>query len=619
MFSYFSILTNLNSPFKDGMKLTFFKNNKIIPNFTARETLVTAGILFLGLILTALSVYYTRMNMRRTAIQEFQFTCNELRIRIESRLEQHAQLLRSGSALFAVTDTITREDWRRFSERTRVSRYLPGIEGFGYSLIISPDKLDEHIQLLRESGFYNYNVRPEGEREIYTSIIYLEPFSGRNMLAFGYDMYSEPIRRKAMEIARDSNSAMLSGKVTLVQETDETNVQPGILMYIPVYHNNMPIFSVEERRTAIIGWVFSPYRMRDLMSGIQRGSEFQENSSLQFKIYDDAIISEESLLYDSRISSLTAYYEKPNLFYELPVQFNGKKWTMQFSTKREELGFLHSGLIIVLLSGIIISLLLFFLSLMQIRSSIRSREIRMLNTELEKLNFDKDRFITILSHDLKSPFTSILGFLEILTEDIRRLDTQTIENYVSIINSSAKHTYNLLEDLLMWTRAHSGKIIFKPQNFSISEMYENVFEVLRPSAESKDITVKFYSEEVINVYADADMIKAVLRNLISNAIKFTNRGGSVIVTTEKHPTHITVAVIDSGVGIRQEVIKRLFDIAKVMTTAGTENERGSGLGLILCKEFVEKHGGKLWVESEPGKGSTFRFTLPFEGSQLQQD
>ncbi len=601
------------------MKLTFFKKNNIISNFSAREAFVTAGILFLGLILTAFSVYYTRMNMQRTAIQEFQFTCNELRISIESRLKQHDQLLRSGAALFAVTDTITREDWSKFTERTRVSKYLPGIEGFGYSLIISPDELEEHIQLVRESGFYYYNVRPEGEREIYTSIIYLEPFSGRNMLAFGYDMYSEPVRRKAMEIARDSNFAMLSGKVILVQEADDSNVQPGVIMYVPVYHNDMPIFSEEERRNAIIGWVFSPYRMRDLMSGIQRGFESPENNSLQFKIYDEDIISEESLIYDSRISSLAAYYEKPNLFYELPVQFNGKKWTMQFSIKRDELTFLYSELIIVLLSGIIISLLLFFLSVMQIRSTIRSREMRLLNTQLEKLNFDKDRFITILSHDLKSPFTSILGFLEILTEDIRRLDTQTIENYVSIINSAAKHTYNLLEDLLMWTRAHSGKIIFKPQYFNIAEMYENVFEVLRPSANSKDITVKFYTEEVINVYADVDMLKAILRNLVSNAIKFTNRGGSVIVTAEKHPTHITIAVIDSGVGIKQDAIKRLFDISKVMTTAGTENERGSGLGLILCKEFVEKHGGKLWVESEPGKGSTFRFTLPFEGSQPQQD
>lgn len=601
------------------MKLTFFTKNNIISNFSTKEILATLGILFLGLILTAISVYYMRINMRRSAIQEFQFTCNAVRIKIESRLEQHAQLLRSGAALFAVTDTMTREDWSKFTEITRVSRYLPGIEGFGYSVIVQPDQLSQHIKMVRESGFPYYNIRPDGVRDIYTSIIYLEPFTGRNMLAFGYDMFSEPVRRKAMEIARDSNYAMLSGIVTLVQETDETNVQPGILMYVPVYKNDMPINTLGERRLAVQGWVYSPYRMKDLISGIQRGSEYIEDSKLNYKIYDEDVISEETLLFDSQITSLAAYYEKPNLFYELPVQFNGKKWSLQFNTKRNELNFFHSDLMIVLLSGFIISLLLFFLTLLQIRSTIRSREIRMLNTQLEKLNYDKDRFITILSHDLKSPFTSILGFLEILTEDIRRFDIDTIENYVGIINSSAKHTYNLLEDLLMWARAHAGKIIFRPQNFSISDMYENVVEVLRPSAESKDINIKFYSEDVVTVYADMDMLKAILRNLISNSIKFTNRGGSVSVTTEKHPTHVTIAVIDTGVGIKQEVIKRLFDISKVMTTAGTENERGSGLGLILCKEFVEKHGGKLWVESEPGKGSTFRFTLPFEGTQSQQD
>lgn len=596
------------------MKLTYLKNKKIIPNFSTRDTLITLGILFTGLLLTFLSVYYTRMNMRRTAIQEFEFSCNELRMRIESRLEQHAQLLRSGAALFGITDSVTREDWRIFNEKTRVSKYLPGIEGFGYSMLIAPDELYRHIQSIRESGFPSYNVKPEGERDVYTSIIYLEPFSGRNIFAFGYDMFSEPVRRRAMELSRDSGYAVLSGKVTLVQETDEENVQPGILMYVPVYRNHMPANTVEERRSSIKGWVYSPYRMRDLMIGIQENAEFHKDKGLHFKIYDD-VASDESLLYDSNDNERFRTKKKDNLFLEFPVIFNGKQWTLQFADRRGELTFFHSDLLIVLLSGIVISLLLFFLSMMQIRSTIRTREIQQLYTQLEKLNLDKDRFITILSHDLKSPFTSILGFLELLSEDLNKLDIETIENYVGIINSSAKHTYNLLEDLLMWTRAHSGKIIFKPQYFSLNELYNNVLEVLLPNAEAKDITIKFYSDEEINVYADIDMLKAILRNLISNAIKFTNRGGFVTTTAEKHPSHVTISVTDTGVGIKPDIIKSLFDISKVMTTAGTENEKGSGLGLILCKEFVEKHGGKIWVESEHGKGSTFRFTLPFAGYQ----
>jgi len=592
------------------MKLTDLKNKKIIPNFSTRDTFITLGILFFGLLLTIVSVYYTRMNMRQTAIQEFSFNCNEMVIRIESRLEQHAQLLRSGASLFAVKDTVTREDWRIFNEKTLVSKYLPGVEGFGYSAIIPPGQLEQHIEFFREHELNGYTVRPEGEREIYTSIIYIEPAYGRNLFAFGYDMFSEPIRRKAMEIARDSNYAMLSGKVKLVQEVDIDDIQPGVLMYVPVYNNYSSINTVEERRAAIKGWVYSPYRMRDLMIGISGIPVLSSDNDLQFKIYDDDKISEESLLYDSQMGIQTLYNRKPNLSRKLPVVFNNKKWVLVFTGRNKELTFFHSGLLIVLFSGIIISLLLSFLTFMQFRSNIRTREINQLNIELENLNLDKDRFMTILSHDLKSPFTSILGFLELLSEDLRKLDVETIEKYVGIINSASRHTYNLLEDLLMWTRAHSGKIIFNPQHVSLNETLDKVLEIQEPGAEAKDITIRVYFDENVIIFADPDMLKGILRNLISNSIKFTNRGGTVTVSAESRQTHVTVSVADDGIGIKPDAIKRLFDISRDQTTSGTENESGSGLGLILCKEFVEKHGGKLWVESEPGKGSTFRFTLP---------
>jgi len=140
--------------------------------------------------------------------------------------------------LFAASDTVTQEEWRKFIKNVKINRNLPGIQGVGYSLIIPKNQLKQHIQSFRENGSPDYDIMPVGDREIYTSIIYLEPFSGRNLRAIGYDMFSEPIRRKAMEISRDSDYAILSGKVILVQETNEY-VQAGVLMYVPVYRNGM--------------------------------------------------------------------------------------------------------------------------------------------------------------------------------------------------------------------------------------------------------------------------------------------------------------------------------------------------------------------------------------------
>lgn len=590
------------------MKFPGRQNYKILMRgFSFLETLVTLGVLFAGLILTALSVIYNRNNIQRAAKQEFEYSCNELRIKIETRLYEHALLLRSGEALFAVSDSVTSDMWHRFYIRTRIDQFLPGIQGFGYSKVIPHEDLENHIRFFRSLGFTQYEITPNGEREIYTSIIYLEPFTGRNLLAFGYDMYSEPVRRRAMEIARDSNIAMLSGKVTLVQETGQ-DVQAGVLMYIPVFRNGMPSKTVGERRKAITGWVYSPYRMNDLIQGIQGSGGVSGDNPIKLNIYDDDQISEEALLYESQPNTLNI--RKPNLFLQLPVIFNGKRWTLVFSGRKEEMSIFHKGQVVIWITGIVISILLFVLSMMQINANIRSRQIGELNKQLEKLNADKSRFIAILSHDLKSPFTSILGFLELLMTGIRKYSIDQIESHIHIINESARNTYNLLEDLLTWIRAHSGKIPFNPQLISFHENYQNVVDILLPLAESKNINIEYHETDNVILYADKDMLKTIMRNLLSNAIKFTRPGGSIKITTEKQPDQVMISVADTGTGMKEPQLENLFDISKIYSTAGTGGEKGSGLGLVICREFIETHGGKIWVVSEFGKGSDFRFTMP---------
>jgi PAS domain S-box-containing protein len=235
---------------------------------------------------------------------------------------------------------------------------------------------------------------------------------------------------------------------------------------------------------------------------------------------------------------------------------------------------------------------------------------------LQKLNADKDRFISILSHDLKSPFNSILGFSEVLTEDIRKLNTDEIEDIAKNINKSARNTLYLLEDLLAWAMMQQGKIIFKPQKLSLADICKNILEILNPNAVAKNITINYYIADRIKVFADIDMIKTVLRNLVSNALKFTNNGGTISVSSEENSENVTISISDNGVGIKAENIKKLFNISEVITTKGTAEETGTGLGLLLCKEFVEKHGGKIWVESEVGIGSEFKFTLPIFTEQV---
>jgi len=235
---------------------------------------------------------------------------------------------------------------------------------------------------------------------------------------------------------------------------------------------------------------------------------------------------------------------------------------------------------------------------------------------LHQLNADKDRFISILGHDLKNPFNNLLGLSELLTEDIRKLNIDEIDTIANDINKTAKRTYKLLEDILMWARTQQGKIPFEPQILNFRDICIDILEILSPNANAKNITINCTPSDEINIYVDIDMLKTIMRNLVSNAIKFTNNGGVININAEQNSENVTISVTDNGIGIEPDDLKKLFDISEVLTTKGTAGETGTGLGLLLCKEFVGKHGGKIWIESEVGKGSEFKFTLPVFSKQV---
>ena len=598
------------------MKLIDIKYQNLFSIFTSKKSWEVLIVLLVGVIITVVAVSHAKNKRIDNVNQNFISNCNDITVRLDVRFKAHAQLLRSSAAFFTATDTVTREQWKIFNESERITRNLVGIQGVGYSLIIPKNKLKQHIQSFRENGFPDYNVYPSGDREIYTSIIYLEPFSGRNLRAFGYDMFSEPIRRKAMELSRDSDFAILSGKVLLVQETDK-DVQAGTLMYLPVYKKGKQTTTVMERQSAIKAWVYSPYRMDDLMSGILGNWDLLKRNRIKLEIYDDENITDEALLFDSQKNDKEVNKVKPNLYLKLPIEFNGKKWTLQFTSHDESLSILKGDTLILLISGIIISILLSILTLVLINTRFRASQIQMLNGKLEKLNIDKDRFISILGHDLKNPFSNILGFSEILTDEINSLNSDEIKEIAGNINKSARITNNLLEGILMWARTQQGSIPFKPQNLSLSATCENILEILNPNAKAKNITINHSATEHITVFADDDMLKAILRNLVSNAIKFTNKNGAININATQTDSNVTISISDNGIGIKPDNLAKLFDISQVLTTKGTSGETGTGLGLLLCKEFVEKHGGKIWVESEVGKGSDFKFTLPISVEQAK--
>ena len=231
-------------------------------------------------------------------------------------------------------------------------------------------------------------------------------------------------------------------------------------------------------------------------------------------------------------------------------------------------------------------------------------------TRLRELIATKDKFFSIISHDLKNPFNSILGLSNLLVEQIQEKNYEGIEEYAGIIQKSTSRVFDLLLNLLEWARSQTGRMEFSPEYVEMGTLINDIAELLNDSAKQKSITIFRELPRNILVFADKAMISTVLRNLITNAIKFTHQGGQVVISADKGPDELTVSIADNGIGIKRENIGRLFRIDENHTILGTQNEKGTGLGLILCKEFIEKHGGKIWVESQVGKGSKFYFSIP---------
>lgn len=229
---------------------------------------------------------------------------------------------------------------------------------------------------------------------------------------------------------------------------------------------------------------------------------------------------------------------------------------------------------------------------------------------LKELNAQKDKFFSIIAHDLRSPFNAILGLSQHLLDLIEEKDYEDIEKIGRVLFQSSERAMNLLMNLLEWSRTQTGRIELNPEPFSIKDLVEEIVPVFEDIAQKKSVGIESSVNEFLSIYADKHMIGTVIRNLINNAVKYTGRNGIVKISAKHHQAGVTVSVKDNGVGIPIERLDKLFRIDTSESTPGTANEKGTGLGLILCKEFVERNGGIIWAESIVGSGSVFYFTIP---------
>ncbi len=334
--------------------------------------------------------------------------------------------------------------------------------------------------------------------------------------------------------------------------------------------------------------------------------------ALEYRIlssqYNDSITEKQKF---DQIANLEKQYEtekKQNEIIRLQAQQDLTDVQLQKNRQLKILGFVTAALLLIFVFYVLIR----YYDKIKLNQLLeqKNKTIEQSENELKVLNASKNKFFSIIAHDLKNPFHTVMGYSWLLSKDYEHFTEDERRKFASDIHHSTNNIFRLLQNLLEWSRSQTGRLIFSPRNIEFKKIIENSVSVLRSLAEQKNIEIKIEYDNDLILFADPLMIETVLRNLINNAIKFTPENGLIEVSAIQITDQISICVKDSGIGISEEDVRNLFQIDSTVKRKGTNNEDGSGLGLILCKEFVYKNNGTIWVNSSPGVGSSFYFTIP---------
>lgn len=557
-------------------------------------------VLVLSIVITALGWVLSSQAIEKRANDRFSFEVRDAQERIQSRINQYQQILRGGVAFFDAHTSVNREHWQVYVASLNLQGELPGVQGFAFAERVSPDTLEQYENRIRAEGFPNYSVTPPGEREVYFPITLIEPFDERNQRAFGFDMFSEPIRREAMQRAMDTGQPTVSGLVQLKQG-DERNPAPGFLIYLPVYTQGVDLSSVDSRRQAIRGFVYSPFVASDLMQNVLGN----EKIPLHFQLYDAESMVPESLIYDSASGIDTP--QQLQLFdhthaVTVPVELSGRTWTARFESTPDFDRDVHNSLPnLILLAGGAIDLMLF----LTIYSLVQQRR-------RQSASNAKSQFLANMSHEIRTPLNAILGFNTLLGEQLT--DPQA-KGYVKQVQEASEQLLGMVEDVLSFSQIEAGSIRIENIEFDLHDRVRRTLRLFTAKAQHKGLSLELEMDAMTPLMVKGDPARygQVLSNLLNNAIKFSDSGVvRVKVQADRldmHEALIRTEVHDQGIGFDVNEFERLTRPFEQADNTATRRFGGSGLGLAICKRLTELMGGELFVASVPQAGSVFGFTL----------
>jgi len=544
--------------------------------------------------------------------QRFREEADDTTRLVETRLRAYELMLRGGLGLFLASDGVSRAEFKSYVDTLSLKRNYPGIQAFGYAEIVPGAARAAHERRLHEEGFPQYATYPAGERESYVNIVYIEPLDARTRRAMGFDVSSEALRRAALDRARDSGEAAITGKIRLVQEPQE-EVQPGFSMFLPFYKGDVLPASLEDRRARIAGYVYAPFRMYDLMRGILA----DRRSIVSFAIYDGGVPSAENLMYDSALVGAGEGRRRT----QNTLDIGGRRWTLQFTDSAAFRAANNSfDPQAAAIGGILVSFILFALTLLLRRMLFERRQSAEAMVEAERKLAQAQKMESIghltggVAHDFNNLLQVILGNNDLLVEELA--DRPTLRAMAEMSRAAAERGAELTHRLLSFAR----KQPLDPRPTDVNKLVIGMDALLRRTLGAQIEIVSVLGGSWHGLL-DAPQMESAILNLCLNARDAMPGSGRVTIETanavlDESPTtdnaefvpgdYVMVAVSDNGVGMDADTLARAFEPFFTTKDVG----QGSGLGLSMVYGFVKQSKGHVKIESAPGQGTTVKLYLP---------
>ncbi len=567
--------------------------------FHIMPSLVVFAILLIITMIFVTFVKQSGQNEQRQAVIEKN---SEIRDNFTKRMTVYEDILRGGSGVFAASQSVTRDEWKAYVDSFDIPRRYGGIQGIGYVEMIPRYKLQEHINSIRSQGFDNYTIKPDGLREVYSSIVYIEPFEGDNLKVFGYDMYSERTRQIAMDKARDTRMPAVSDLVKLVQDEHSNNPLSGFLIYLPLYDGSSS--TIDERRQNIYGYVYAPFKTKDLIENIYRDND----TNYAFKIFKQTINNDMQLIYETPNANIISK-NRSALSVEQTTDLLGERWFFYGYALPNivETGPLGKPNIIATV-GIIMSILVsFIMYLLLINRSIALRK-----KDEQTIQEAKDELLALASHQLRTPATGVKQYIGMLKDGMGGKLTKLQKSLVDKAYESNERQLDTINEMLFVARADAGELNISIKKIDITRLVNGVTVDMRQMIAKNMQTMQInLPDKQLIINGDQQYLRMAIENIISNASKYTKPGGHISVCLiEMGEKSVQLSVKDNGVGINKSDLRLLFKKFSRIPNELTGKVVGSGIGLYLVRKIIDAHHGEIIVDSIEDVGTTINIILP---------